>query len=57
MTFLSDEAEDVRELSLSLSLESEHWLDWFHVAMRLTGMGQLDKGLADILQFILRIRG
>jgi hypothetical protein len=47
VTFLSDGAEDVRELPLYLSRESEHWLDWFHVAMRLTGMGQLAKGLTN----------
>jgi hypothetical protein len=46
VTFLSDGADDVRELPLYLSPESEHWLHWFHVAMRLTGMGQLAKGLA-----------
>ena len=28
-----------------LSPESEHWLDWFHVAMRLRVMGQMAKGL------------
>src|SRR5207249_1159007 len=38
VTFLSDGAEDVRELPLYLSPESEYWLDWFHVTMRLTGM-------------------
>src|SRR5262249_13733737 len=26
--------------------ESEHWLDWFHITMRLTVMGQMTKGLA-----------
>ena len=46
VTFLSDGAEDVRELPLYLSPESEHWLDWFHLTMRLTVMGQLAKGLA-----------
>jgi hypothetical protein len=44
VTFLSDGAEDVRELPLYLSPKSEHWLDWFHVTMRLTVMGQLAKG-------------
>jgi len=39
VTFLSDGADDVRELPLYLSPESEHWLDWFHVAMRLRGNG------------------
>jgi hypothetical protein len=32
VTFLSDGAEDVRELPLYLSPESEHWLDWFHLS-------------------------
>jgi hypothetical protein len=47
VTFLSDGADDVRQLPLYLSPESEHWLDWFHVSMRLTGMGQWAKGLAN----------
>ena len=47
VTFLSDGANDVRELPLYLIPESEHWLDWFHVAMRLTGMDQLAKGFAN----------
>jgi hypothetical protein len=46
VTFLSDGAEDMRELPLYLSPESEHWLDWFHITMRLTETGQLAKGLA-----------
>ena len=37
----------MRELPLYLSPESEHWLDWFHLTMRLTVMGQLAKGLAN----------
>jgi len=47
VTFLSDGADDVRELPLYLSPESEHLLDWFHVAMRLRVMGQMAKGLVD----------
>ena len=47
VTFLSDGADDVRELPLYLSPESEHWLDWFHVAMRLRVMGQMAKGLVN----------
>src|SRR5262249_43359113 len=31
---------------LYLCPESEHWLDWFHVTMRLTVMGQMARGLA-----------
>jgi hypothetical protein len=33
-----------------LSPESEHWLDWFHITMRLTVMGQFVKGLATELE-------
>ncbi len=44
--FLTDGGDTVRELPLYLCPESEHWLDWFHVTMRLTVMGQLAKGLA-----------
>jgi hypothetical protein len=44
--FLTDGGETVRELPLYLCPESEHWLDWFHVTMRLTVMGQMIKGLA-----------
>src|ERR1700738_4524139 len=47
VTFLSDGADDVRALPLYLSPESEHWLDWFHVAMRLRVMGQMAKGLVN----------
>jgi hypothetical protein len=46
VTFLTDGGDTVRELPLYLCPESEHWLDWFHVTMRLTVMGQLAKGLA-----------
>jgi hypothetical protein len=44
--FLTDGGETVRELPLDLVPESEHWLDWFHVTMRLTVLGQMTKGLA-----------
>jgi hypothetical protein len=44
--FLTDGGDTVRELPLYLCPESEHWLDWFHVTMRLTVMGQMAKGLA-----------
>jgi hypothetical protein len=44
--FLTDGGDTVRELPLYLCPESEHWLDWFHVTMRLTVMGQMARGLA-----------
>jgi len=45
VTFLTDGGEDVRELPLYLNPQAEHVLDWFHLAMRLTVMGQMAKGL------------
>jgi hypothetical protein len=45
VVFLSDGGDDVRDLPMYLSPESEHWLDWFHVTMRLTVLGQQAKGV------------
>ena len=45
ITFLSDGGDTVRELQLYLNPQAEHLLDWFHVAMRLTVMNQMAKGL------------
>jgi hypothetical protein len=45
VTFLTDGGEAVRELPLYLNPQAEHLLDWFHVTMRITLMGQLAKGL------------
>src|ERR1700746_4087451 len=36
---------DIREVQQYLNPEAEHYLDWFHVTMRLTVMGQYAKGL------------
>ena len=44
--FLTDGGDTVRELPLYVCPESEHYLDWFHVTMRLTVMGQMARGLA-----------
>jgi hypothetical protein len=38
----------VRNLPEFLIPESEHWLDWFHVTLRLTGIGQMIKGLVGV---------
>jgi hypothetical protein len=46
VVFLSDGGDTVRSLPTYLSPESEHYLDWFHITMRLTVMGQMAKGLA-----------
>lgn len=46
LTFLTDGGEEVRALTERLSPESEHVLDWFHITMRLTVLGQYAKGVA-----------
>jgi hypothetical protein len=38
----------VRKLQMWLSPQSEHLLDWFHVAMRLTVMGQSRKAMKGV---------
>src|SRR3954468_13273049 len=43
---LTDGGDSVRALVGNLPVGSEHVLDWFHVAMRLTGLDQYAKGLA-----------
>lgn len=45
VVFLSDGGDTVRDLQHYLSPESEHLLDWFHITMRLTVMGQMIKGM------------
>lgn len=43
--FLSDGGDDVRNLQLYLNPFAEHVLDWFHITMRLTVLGQFAKGV------------
>jgi len=45
ITFLSDGADNVRDLQFIMHPEAEHILDWFHITMRLTVMNQFAKGL------------
>jgi hypothetical protein len=47
MIFISDGGDTVRDLPLYLNPQSEHLLDWFHQAMRLTVLGQLAKGIPE----------
>jgi hypothetical protein len=44
--FLSDGGDDVRNLQLYLNPYAEHLLDWFHITMRLTVLGQLARSVA-----------
>ena len=46
ITFLTDGGDTVRNLAANLSPCAEHVLDWFHITMRLTMLGQYAKGLA-----------
>ena len=50
ITFLTDGGEDIRDLPQFINPEAEHILDWFHITMRLTLMGQMAKGLPVIPQ-------
>jgi len=45
LTFLSDGGETVRNLPVQLHSQSEHLLDWVHLTMRVTVLGQYIKGL------------
>ena len=45
VTFLSDGGDTVRQLQLYLNPQAEYLLDWFHIAMRVTVMTQMAKGL------------
>jgi hypothetical protein len=44
VVFLSDGADTLRRLQRNIAPEAEHVLDWFHVTMRLTVLGQMIKG-------------
>jgi hypothetical protein len=43
--FVSDGGDTVRNLQQHLHGEGEHWLDWFHITMRITVMRQMAKSL------------
>jgi hypothetical protein len=46
LVFLSDGEESLRQLQCYLRPHSQHLLDWFHLTMQLTNLGQSLKGLA-----------
>jgi hypothetical protein len=45
ITFLSDGDDTLRKLQLEMSPKATHILDWFHLTMKLTVLGQFGKGL------------
>jgi hypothetical protein len=46
VTMLTDGGDSVRALAGVMALGAAPILDWFHIAMRLTGLGQYTRGLA-----------
>jgi hypothetical protein len=42
---MSDGGEDVRRVQAYLHPDSEHWIDWFHITMRITVLQQQTKSL------------
>jgi hypothetical protein len=46
VTFLTDGGDEIKALTELISPCGEHVLDWFHIAMRLTVLGQYAKGVA-----------
>jgi hypothetical protein len=47
VVFMSDGADTVRNLQRYLHPNSEHIIDWFHIAMRFTVMNQQNKAVID----------
>lgn len=45
ITFLTDGGDTVRDLTEGHRSQSTHILDWFHIAMRLTVLGQMGKSV------------
>ena len=48
MSFLSDAADNLRNLQTYLNAESTHILDWFHITMRLTVLNQYVLGMLKV---------
>ena len=46
--FFSDGAGNLRDLQLYLNPHSEHYLDWFHITMRITVLKQYSKGIKKV---------
>src|SRR5260370_25940369 len=45
VVFMSDGGEDVRRVQTYLHPGSEHWIDWFHITMRITVLQRQTKSL------------
>jgi hypothetical protein len=47
ISFLCDGDDKLRKLQLEMSPKATHILDWFHLTLKLTGLGQYGKGLVN----------
>ncbi|MCK2238977.1 MULTISPECIES: ISKra4 family transposase [unclassified Crossiella] len=47
VTFFTDGGEDIRDLPRYLNPQAEHYLDWFHITMRLTVLRQMTRSLPE----------
>ena len=45
VVFFTDGGEDIRDLPRYLNPQAEHYLDWFHITMRLTVLRQMARSL------------
>ena len=45
VVFLTDGGEDVRDIPRYLNPQAEHYIDWFHITMRLTVLRQMTRSL------------
>jgi hypothetical protein len=43
--FLTDGGEDIRDVPRYLNPQAEHYIDWFHITMRLTVLRQMTRSL------------
>jgi len=49
LVFLTGGGENARKLQCRISLEAEHVLDWFHIAMRVTVLGRWQRVPAPLM--------
>jgi hypothetical protein len=45
VVFLTDGGEDIRDIPRYLNPQAEHYIDWFHITMRLTVLRQMTRSL------------
>jgi hypothetical protein len=45
VVFLTDGGEDIRDVPRYLNPQAEHYIDWFHITMRLTVLRQMTRSL------------